>query len=103
VDEVLQMAAELRELEPGWSAGEQCQLNRCEQLWLDPERGKTDAEFAKDYALGAWRDELCERFSLWLNRQLQTKGKTFGADEARSWSGLLEAELKLLREDMSDD
>lgn len=103
VDEVLHMAAELRELEPGWSAGAQCQLNRCEQLWLDPARSKTDEEFAQEYTLGAWRDELCERFSLWLNRQLQTKSKTFGADEARYWSSQLEAELKLLREDMSDD
>jgi CRISPR-associated protein Csy1 len=102
-DQVLQMAAELRELEPCWSAGMECRLNLAEQCWLDPERYLTDEEFAICYRRGDWKDEVCLRFANWLNGRLKTDKTLFGGSEALEWKGMLEQELKLLREEVGDE
>ncbi len=102
-DQALQMAAELRELEPGWSAGAECRLNLDEQCWLDPERRLTDEEFAIHYRLGDWKDEVCLRFANWLNGRLKTDKTLFGGPEALEWKDLLERELKMLREEVGDE
>lgn len=102
-DQVLQMAAELRELEPNWSAGTECRLNLAEQCWLDPERRLTDDEFAAHYRRGKWKDEVCLRFANWLNGRLQTDKTLFGGSEALEWKGLLAQELKTLREEVGDE
>jgi CRISPR-associated protein Csy1 len=39
-DEAFQYAAELQQLEPGWSQQPECLLNSAEQCWLDPERAE---------------------------------------------------------------
>lgn len=102
-DQVLQMAAELREAEPGWTATEACQLNLAEQCWLDPERSLMDETFAVHYRQDDWKQEICLRFANWLNAGLQTDKTFFGADEAAEWKGMLEQELKMLREDLDDE
>lgn len=102
-DQALQMAAELRDLEPGWSAKPECQLNGAEQCWLDPERALFDEDFAAAYRRGEWQDEVCRRFANWLNVVLQTDLTLFGDDEAREWKGVLLVELKQLREGLGDD
>ena len=102
-DQALQMAAELREAEPGWTATEACQLNLAEQCWLDPERSLMDETFAVHYRQDDWKQEVCLRFANWLNARLQTDKTFFGADEAAEWKGRLEQELKMLREDLSDE
>jgi len=102
-DQALQMAAELRELEPGWSAGAECRLNLAEQCWLDPQRCLTDEEFATDYQRGDWKDKVCLRFANWLNSRLKTDKTLFGGPEALEWKGMLEQELNMLREEMSDE
>ncbi len=103
VDQALQMAAELRQLEPGWSAQAECQLNLAEQCWLDPERNETDEDFAARYRRGDWKDEVCLRFANWLNASLQTDKTFFGGTEALEWKTLLADKIKLLREDLGDD
>ncbi|WP_349569015.1 type I-F CRISPR-associated protein Csy1 [Azotobacter salinestris] len=102
-DQVLQMAAELRELEPGWSAAAECRLNLAEQCWLDPARCLTDDDFATSYRRGDWQDEVCLRFANWLNLKLQTDKTVFGGPEAREWQGMMQDELKMLREELDDE
>lgn len=74
--------------EPGWTRDKACQLPRCEQLWLDPDRTelplrsddahpehtRDDAEFNADYHQGDWADEVAERFGNWLNARLHKAG-----------------------------
>lgn len=72
-DETLQLAAELHELEPGWSAEPGCKLDHAETLWLDPYRGASDDAFADEYDRGEWMEEVAHRFALWLNGQLRYK------------------------------
>lgn len=104
VDEVLNMAAELRRgLEPGWTAQPDCQLRLAEQRWLDPQRGKTDEAFAARIHGDGWKDEVCKGFANWLNGALQTDKTAFGEVEAREWAKVLKPELKLLREELADD
>ncbi|MFZ1828924.1 MAG: type I-F CRISPR-associated protein Csy1 [Candidatus Competibacteraceae bacterium] len=102
-DQALLMTAELRELEPGWSAGVECRLNRAEQCWLDPERRLTNEEFATDYRRGDWKDDVCLNFANWLNGRLKTDKTLFGGAEALEWKGMLEQELKMLREELGDE
>ncbi len=102
-DQALLMTAELWELEPGWSAGAECRLNRAEQCWLDPERRLTDEEFATDYRRGDWKDDVCLNFANWLNGRLKTDKTLFGGPEALEWKGMLEQELKMLREELGDE
>jgi len=102
-DQALLMTAELRELEPGWSAGAECRLNRAEQCWLDPDRRLTDEEFATDYRRGDWKDDVCLNFANWLNGHLKTDKTLFGGPEALEWKGMLEQELKMLREELGDE
>lgn len=104
VDEVLNMAAELRRgLEPGWTAQPDCQLRLAEQRWLDPERCALDDAFATRIRGDDWKDEICKGFANWLNSALQTDKTAFGEVEAREWAGVLKQELKLLREELADD
>jgi CRISPR-associated protein Csy1 len=104
-DQALLMTAELRELEPGWSAGVECRLNRAEQCWLDPDRRLMDEEFAADYRRGDWKDDVCLNFANWLNGRLKTDKTLFGGPEALEWKGMLELEqeLKMLREELGDE
>lgn len=104
VDEVLNMAAELhRGLEPGWTAQADCTLRLAEQRWLDPQRMYDDEAFAARLPGDDWRDEVCKGFANWLNSALQTDKTAFGEVEAREWEKTLKHELKLLREELSDD
>lgn len=104
VDEVLNMAAELRRgLEPGWTAQPDCRLRLAEQRWLDPERCTLDDAFAARIRGDDWKDEICKGFANWLNSALQTDKTAFGEVEAREWAGILKQELTLLREELADD
>ena len=107
-DEALLYAAELRdavevgELAAGWTRDDRCQLNRAEQLWLDPLRRQSDPDFALDYGRGEWPDEICRRFGNWLNARLTTKELPMSTVEAEHWRGVLEKEMRLLRQELGD-
>lgn len=102
-DQVLQMAAELRALDHGWSAAADCRLNRAEQCWLDPARSLSDEDFASAWRRGDWKDEVCTNFANWLNLRLQTEKTRFGGPEALEWKNMLDSELRMLREALGDD
>ena len=107
-DEALLYAAELRdaietgELAAGWTLDERCQLNRAEQLWLDPLHGEADPDFASEYKRDEWPDEICRRFGNWLNARLTTDKLPMSAVEADHWRGVLEKEMRLLRRELAD-
>lgn len=107
-DEALLYAAELHdavdsgELTAGWTQHEDCQLNRAEQLWLDPLRRHSDPDFARDHGSGEWPDEICRRFGKWLNDRLTTKILPMSAVEAEHWRGELEKEMRLLRRELAE-
>ncbi len=107
-DEALLYWAELRDavetgqLAAGWTQNEACQLNRAEQLWLDPLRCQIDPDFARDYGRNEWPDEICRRFGNWLNSSLTTKALPMSAVEAEHWRGVLEKEMRLLRLELAD-
>lgn len=102
-DQVLLMAAELRELKPGWSASEECQLNLAEQCWLDPARRGIDEPFALAYQQENWQDKICLSFANWLNSRLKTDETVFGDPEALEWKRMLDQELRMLREELVDE
>ncbi len=107
-DEALLYAAELRDavetgaLAKGWTADEGCQLNRAEQLWLDPLRSQDDPDFAREYVRDEWPDEICRRFGNWLNARLTTDKLPMSAIEADHWRRTLEKEMRLLRRELAD-
>ncbi|WP_223163472.1 type I-F CRISPR-associated protein Csy1 [Methylococcus geothermalis] len=93
VSEAIQFAAEIQELDGGWSLDERCRLNEAERCWLDPGRAETDAEFASRRLRGEWKDEICIGFSLWLNASLRSDELPMGQAEALEWQSLLAEEL----------
>ncbi len=95
-------AVETGELAAGWTLDEFCQLNRAEQLWLDPLRGHSDPDFARDYERNEWPGEICRRFGNWLNARLSTERTPMSAIEAEHWRGVLEKEMRLLRRELAD-
>jgi CRISPR-associated protein Csy1 len=101
-DEAFQYAAELHQLEPGWSRQPECRLNSAEQCWLDPERAEDDADFASLRRKGDWPEEVCRRFGNWLNGRLTTPNTPMGAIEAAHWREVLDKEMRMMRIEVAD-
>jgi CRISPR-associated protein Csy1 len=99
-DEVMQIAAHLQGLRPGWSAHEDCRLNPAERFWLDPWRVLDDETFAAERARSEWQDAICERFAHWLNARLSSDKTPMSQPEHNEWSHLLKKELRMLREEL---
>jgi CRISPR-associated protein Csy1 len=79
IGELLQYAAELRTLEPGWSADSRCRLADAEKDWLDPRRSRGEDAPAVD-----WREEVYGRFANWMNGALGAN-LPLGDAEYRHW------------------
>ena len=97
VDELLVFAAELQELEPGWSADPACELPEEEALWLDPDRASVDPEFAQRRESLDWVSEVRDRFAAWLNQRLH-KSLPVGDAEHDYWEEQLKHETAALEE-----
>jgi CRISPR-associated protein Csy1 len=97
VDELLVFAAELHELEPGWSADPACELPEEEKLWLDPERASVDPEFAQRREALDWVNEVRDRFAGWLNQRLH-RSLPLGDAEHEHWEEQLKHETASLKE-----
>lgn len=102
-DEALQYAAELRQLEPGWSQLPDCRLNIAEQCWLDPVRAASDADFAGVRRRDDWPDEICRRFGNWLNARLTTAGTPMDTVSAAHWRDVLAQEMRMMRLEVVED
>lgn len=94
--EVLNYAAQLHELAPGWSVDARCKLPPAQCRWLDPE--------AEHPAMPNWQEEICRKFVSWFNAQLRTKDKETGKallmteDEAAQWASDFADEMRLFAE-----
>lgn len=102
LDELLQFAAELHELDGGWSQDERCRLNAAEQCWLDPKRAVIDEEFAGRWQRGDWQDEICLYFGNWLNAAISTDQTPMGQAESEAWQTVLRDELSMIRLELAD-
>jgi len=96
-DELFQFAAELYELEEGWSQHEDCRLNIDEQCWLDPQRAKTDEAFASLSRSGGWQNGVSQRFGNWLNARITSSTVPMGEAEAEAWQRVLSEALNMIR------
>ena len=102
-DELVQFAAEVRELPPGWSKSAECRLDAAEAYWLDPGRTREDADFALQRQIINWQDEICARFGNWLNRELQHDKLPLGEAEQGEWKGVLDKMLGMIRIEIAHD
>ncbi|MBK9950120.1 MAG: type I-F CRISPR-associated protein Csy1 [Candidatus Competibacteraceae bacterium] len=100
--ELLQFAAEIQELDGGWSRDERCRLDEAERYWLDPKRAASDEEFEVVWQRGDWQQDVSKRFGIWLNAQIITKEAPMAAPEAKAWETLLWDELRMTRLELSD-
>jgi CRISPR-associated protein Csy1 len=104
-DEVIQLAAQLQSLPPGWSCTDECHLDIPEKLWLDPGRAAHDDEFSGRRQADPWREEIANRFANWMNRNLRyhTKrhgGLPVGDAEHAAWHHVFEDARPAIREEL---
>jgi CRISPR-associated protein Csy1 len=101
-DELMQLAAELQDLPPGWSAVEDCRLNPEERYWLDPRRAREDEAFAAARSASDWKPAVCQRFGNWLNARLDTDRTPMDQATHQQWHSDLDTELRMMREELDD-
>lgn len=99
IDEFFHFSASVWDLEPGWSANEDCNLPVDERCWLDQGRVLIDEEFAKTYRWEDWKEQVAVRFANWLNARLASGKKKLpvGKAEFDEWKKLVEKEINLFR------
>ncbi|MCB1134767.1 MAG: type I-F CRISPR-associated protein Csy1 [Chlamydiia bacterium] len=95
--DLVHMCAAYIQREKGWS--QDLSLSRAEQLWLDPHRGETDADFRGEYEGGAWIREIGSQFAAWLNDRLGAKSKelVLGDNEFNEWRRRFEHSLNPIK------
>ena len=94
-DELLQYAASLQALEPGWSERDDCLLHPAERRWLDPHHPQE--------AVPDWQQQVSHRFGNWLNHVLGAGQLRLDEDVHAQWRRDLLGELQLLREVLDDE
>lgn len=70
--------------EAGWT--EESSLKESHQLWLDPYRD--DVDFQKKRSQKDWKKEIANDFSMWLNKQLESKKLIPGNQLQRLWKDI---------------
>jgi CRISPR-associated protein Csy1 len=104
-DELLNYAATLHDLSPGWTQSPDCRINEDEQYWLDPGRAESDAKFAARRICADWQDGIVKRFGNWLNSNFGIEKKKLRFDQyaVDHWADAVKWELALFRLDISHD
>jgi CRISPR-associated protein Csy1 len=94
VDEVLAYAAEIQNLEAGWTGVENIKLKTAHQYFLDPYRD--DKTFQSARKASNWQAVVCQDFAHWLNQKLIGKEKNFTPQpfHTRIWIELLEQPIR---------
>lgn len=100
IDELVQFAAQLHELEPGWTARPECRLPEAEQCWLDPGRIAIEPTFAAMCQATDWRETIITRFANWLNNQLTDDRLLMSESEQKEWRRVLDQALPHLRTEL---
>ena len=103
IDELLNYAASIQELPPGWSANENCQLQLEYQYLLDPCRN--DEKFQNSRKLGDWQSVVCDDFARSLNKELEGKDKKFTpqTEHRTMWRKLITIPLRDYNELIEND
>lgn len=102
VDALLNRAAAIQQLPAGWSATPECQLDDAEACWLDPDRARTDEDFARRYSGGDWPLEIGHRFGNWLSARIRSDRLHIGEDAHRVWKHQLSAAIADLVKEIDD-
>ena len=97
VDELIQYAAAIRRLPPGWSAEPDCRLPASQRYWLDPERD--DPDFQQARRATDWPRQVAESFGAWLNAHLRPS-LPVGDAELRAWRREFEERLHDILQEM---
>ncbi len=105
VDEVVQLAAQLHTLPPGWTCEAVCSLDTPEKLWLDPGRTALDDDFSARRQAATWREEIAGRFANWMNRNIRQYTRRHGSlpvgdAEHSAWQRVFEDALPAIREEL---
>ncbi|MEQ2015160.1 type I-F CRISPR-associated protein Csy1 [Photorhabdus bodei] len=78
----------------GWSASDDCELKRSQQLWLDPYRCEFDEIFQYEREGGDWKKEVAKDFGYWLNAGLKHKELEVAYPERREWAFVFRKRLR---------
>jgi CRISPR-associated protein Csy1 len=91
--ELVEFAAALQALEPGWTGNSRCLLPDSEKLWLDPLRSKLDNDFAQKRTQNEeWQRDVAKSFASWINNFLGNK-LPVGDVEHQFWMEMFEDEM----------
>jgi len=92
VDSLFDYVTQIHNLteQAGWS--QYSELRQSHQFWLDPYR--QDDKFQKQRQETNWKNEICQDFSFWLNKQLKHKQLTLGKHQADYWGKLFKPQLR---------
>lgn len=94
IDAVLDHAAQIHAMEPGWSNNEAICLEREYQLFLDIYN--EDESFQAERQQNTWQAVVCDDFARWLNSILTGKDHKFSPqrEHAQMWIELMETALR---------
>jgi len=114
VGELLNYAAEVHCLTPGWSEAPECRLNIAQCHWLDPfaERAASapaaiapdddwDDDEAEPLAVD-WPSIVASSFAAWFNKALKTDRNPLAINEEEQWQRIIKRALQTLRKELSD-
>lgn len=99
MEQLIGYTAAIQNIEGGWSARADCQLNEYEALWLDPGRGDMEEEWQQRRVTTDWLDAVADRFAFRLNQALRTNQIQLDDDVYREWKKRFKQEINLLEED----
>ena len=97
IGELIFFTHETRQLQPGWSDDNDCNLPLAQKQWLDPHHYQALESYSA--AIETWPEEITDSFARWLNQVLQKRLKT-GDPEHAYWQKHLWKTLNLLQEDL---
>ncbi|WP_350304443.1 type I-F CRISPR-associated protein Csy1 [Photorhabdus viridis] len=86
----------------GWSASDDCELKRAQQLWLDPYRCQLDKEFRFEREGGDWKKEIAADFSYWLNQSLKHERLEMELPERREWASVFKERLREFEDELPE-
>ncbi|MCQ8130304.1 type I-F CRISPR-associated protein Csy1, partial [Methylomonas rivi] len=94
IDEVLGYAANIQNLQPGWSSTDDIKLKLEHQYFLDPYRNNDVFQTARKAS--DWHTVICKDFAQWLNRLLIGKDKQFTPqrEHRRLWMAFMDQPLR---------
>jgi CRISPR-associated protein Csy1 len=103
IDEVLGYAANIQNINPGWSNTNDIKLKLEHQYFLDPYRDNDAFQMARKAS--DWHAVICKDFAQWLNRLLIGKEKQFTPqrEHRRLWMAFMDQPLRDYNQTIESD